>query len=679
MVATCPKNRLQAGLLALACMFLFLSCTSAKALAADAVEPLRLGSSGAYEIGGHLSVLKDPSRTLTLERVIAADRGGRLAGLPYNLNEGYARSAFWVHFTLVRDASFPDTCWLRLTPSYTDEVTVYIQAPGSDPSKASSYQEVLLGDHVPAWRRPLIHPDFVVPVTLEQGQPVEIYIRVFSNSSISLAGQIHTQNDLRDHTYRDIMFQSAYLGIALVIFLMNLIFFISIRDRLFLFFSLYVLMDILNNLAIEGMLTLLYPGVVHLVSDIFVYMGIGAKFLVFAEFSYTFFKESASRWILGYLRAMSFMGLLTVVSVPLGAYPLIMPFSFTGMLVMIVLLLWHSRRMIPLAPGSGILMFLAFAVSTVGYAFEILRLLGVIPLNLAWDLNTIQPAALIHLTLISLALSERLRMAQRQAVESSMQAEHKAVAMADEMTRELRENKERLEVALESEHVALERQQQFLAMVSHEYRTPLAIIQGNLDIMVMNREECSGPEDEEVTKMRSAIQRLVEVMEVSLEQSRLMDFHAREKYRQISVREFVSHQVDSAAWMWPKRRFLLVESVTDGLISGDLPLLNTVLFNLLDNAQKYSPDGTDISIDCSISGGMAHIDVRNRSAGLSHADHSRLFEKYHRGNNSQNTAGAGIGLWLAQRIVEQHGGRIVFDCDRDGKVHVSLNLPVDVA
>lgn len=663
--------------IALLCCCLMLMCRASAF--ADTTRPIKLGPGGSCEIGGHLSVVKDPTRNLTLGQVIAEKRDGKFAGLPYNLNEGYARSAFWVHFTLVRDASFPDTGWLRLTPSYTDEVTVYIQVPGSDPSKASSYQELLLGDHVPAWKRPLIHPDFVVPVSMGDGQPVEIYIRVYSNSSISLAGQIHSQNDLRDHTYRDIMFQSAYLGIALVIFLMNLIFYISIRDRLFLFFSLYVLMDILNNLAIEGMLTLLYPEVVHMVSDIFVYMGIGAKFLVFAEFSYTFFKESASGWILRYLRAMSFMGLLTVVSVPLGAYPLIMPLSFTGMLFMIVLLLWHSRRMIPLAPGSGILMFLAFAVSTVGYAFEILRLLGVIPLNLAWDLNTIQPAALIHMTLISLALSERLRMAERKAVESSRQAERTAVIMAEEMTSELRENKERLEVALESEHVALERQQQFLAMVSHEYRTPLAIIQGNLDIMEMNRGESSGSEDEEVTKMRSAIQRLVEVMEVSLEQSRLMDFQAREKHRAIKAGEFVRHQVDSASWMWPNHRFVLTETGEEGIISGDLPLLNTVLFNLLDNAQKYSASGTDIRIASAVSEGTLHITVRNRSVGIPMIDTALLFEKYRRGNNSQNTAGAGIGLWLAQQIVGQHGGSMQFECDREGVATASVNLPLSVA
>lgn len=70
------------------------------------------------------------------------------------------------------------------------------------------------------------------------------------------------------------------------------------------------------------------------------------------------------------------------------------------------------------------------------------------------------------------------------------------------MTSELRDNKERLEVALAAEHLSTERQHRFLTMLSHEYRTPLAIIQGNLDILAIHPETVAESESPELMKMR---------------------------------------------------------------------------------------------------------------------------------------------------------------------------------
>ena len=100
---------------------------------------------------------------------------------------------------------------------------------------------------------------------------------------------------------------------------------ISTRDTLFLYYSLYVLAGIIFNFAAEGVMTLLFPSVVHQVSDYLIYGGIGANILVYSEFSRKLFFSVAGSWSLRYMRVLSLLGFLTMAAVPLGFYPLIAP------------------------------------------------------------------------------------------------------------------------------------------------------------------------------------------------------------------------------------------------------------------------------------------------------------------------------------------------------------------
>jgi len=247
--------------------------------------PLLLGDQTSYDLAGHIELLKDPALKMSFSEVLKAEEKGRFHHIDGNLNNGYKREACWVRFTLERNASFPEASWLRLKPNYINELTLYIQTPGKDPALLSSYHTVRLGNHIPALQRPVLHPDFVVPVVLPVSEPLTVYARVFSKSSISLAGRIHTTEDLRDFTNHHIILQSLFLGIALTLLVINIIFYVLIRDTLFLYYSLYLLAGVIFNFAAEGHLTLLFPSLVHIVSDYLIYGGIGANILVYSEFS----------------------------------------------------------------------------------------------------------------------------------------------------------------------------------------------------------------------------------------------------------------------------------------------------------------------------------------------------------------------------------------------------------
>jgi K+-sensing histidine kinase KdpD len=107
-----------------------------------------------------------------------------------------------------------------------------------------------------------------------------------------------------------------------------------------------------------------------------------------------------------------------------------------------------------------------------------------------------------------------------------------------------------------------------------------------------------------------------------------------------------------------------------------LALFGLAVFNLLDNARKYSLPGTPIEMEAGREGHQAVVRIRNQGAPLLNEEIEKLFEKYRRGSNSMNTGGAGIGLWLVRNIIEDHDGTVSISGTADG-VEVTISVPVD--
>jgi signal transduction histidine kinase len=258
------------------------------------------------------------------------------------------------------------------------------------------------------------------------------------------------------------------------------------------------------------------------------------------------------------------------------------------------------------------LVSLALATADLFYVVSILRYRGMLPLGIFGDLKPAQIAGLVDMVVITLAMVGRRWMVERDALRAARDAEGKAVGVAMDMTSELRRNKERLEVALEAEQVVSERKQQFLSMLSHEYRNPLAVIEGSLDLLELEGRDLRNKD--EMTRMREAVQRLKSVMEASLERSRFMDCKHGEFFRAVAIDEFVLRQVDNVRWMWPEVRISLTCRCDGCAVYGDPQLLGVLMFNLLDNARKYAVPDTPLMVACGLEGSIAQISVSNRCA-----------------------------------------------------------------
>ncbi len=113
------------------------------------------------------------------------------------------------------------------------------------------------------------------------------------------------------------------------------------------------------------------------------------------------------------------------------------------------------------------------------------------------------------------------------------------------------------------------------------------------------------------------------------------------------------------------------------LVPLDGMLIGQVLVNLIENAVKYSPPGSPITISAQQRDHEVVVSVADRGKGIAPGDEQRIFDKFYRATVSNGTAGAGLGLTISKGIITAHGGRIWAENRAGGGTRVQFSLPIE--
>jgi two-component system, OmpR family, sensor kinase len=228
------------------------------------------------------------------------------------------------------------------------------------------------------------------------------------------------------------------------------------------------------------------------------------------------------------------------------------------------------------------------------------------------------------------------------------------------------------------QHVAL-LQRNFVSMASHEFRTPLTIIDGHARRLDKMKEAVRPAEiGERAGKIRSAVMRMTHLIENLLNSSRLMDggaglyFHPAEMDLAALLQEVCQLHREMVPGAKIVERFVR-RSIP---MVGDAKLLFHVFSNLLSNAIKYSPGGGATEVDAEISPNEVVVGVADHGIGIPLGDFDRLFERYHRGSNVSGIVGTGVGLHLVKMVVDLHGGHVVVDSKEGEGSRFAIHLPI---
>jgi len=217
----------------------------------------------------------------------------------------------------------------------------------------------------------------------------------------------------------------------------------------------------------------------------------------------------------------------------------------------------------------------------------------------------------------------------------------------------------------------------FVSMVSHEFRTPLGIIQSSGELLrdFYGKMEPAEREDQLESIIRNT-RRMAGMMEEILVLSRLDAGKLEFRPSPLGFEAFCRRVVDEVLSA-TQRQCPIELSVTPELPAGnaDERLLGHIFTNLLSNAVKYSDNGAPVRFGVTREGSHVVCVVRDEGIGISEEDQERLFTAFHRGENVGNRSGTGLGLVLVKRCVELHHGRMQLRSKLAKGTTVTVRLP----
>jgi PAS domain S-box-containing protein len=203
----------------------------------------------------------------------------------------------------------------------------------------------------------------------------------------------------------------------------------------------------------------------------------------------------------------------------------------------------------------------------------------------------------------------------------------------------------------------------FISVISHELRTPVALIKGYAE--TLNREDARWDRATVQDSLNVIIEesdRLTELIENLLDASRLQAGALKLTLVETPLDKLAAQLVERFKTQTPagKHTFVVDFSPNFPMVMGDEARLTQVLSNLLSNAIKYSPNGGAITVRGAVGPRAVTVSVADEGPGIAEADLPHVFDRFYRANSdlTRRVKGTGLGLYLAKAVVEAHGGQI---------------------
>ncbi len=650
------------------CMAMLASVATAQHTVRQTPPPLTLG----WEIP--MQRLNDPGEQWTPDEVLADTPPNTIwQPMDHALNAGYLQHVVWLRFK-VPDAD-ADTdggpVWLLGTPTYLDSVVLYQRDEFNGVWRAQRS-----GDYVPARDKAPIRQHLF---RLEPGKLA--LIRIQTTSAMQFRGEIFMNAQaLGAQLAASERSMGLYFGAMTALLLA-----IWAAAGIFRTYNLYALavlgtVSALHVFNVRGYGSLWAPESWTVWASHSV--GVGA-FVLAATVAWQvreqLTRNSQHRRADRVLCALVILNLMGTASVPLGFYPSVAWInlvSLVGSDIIAVSLCLNALRQ---RRAQHALLLTAYGIHLVGGIPTTAVMTGLA----RWNLDTTsiwQFQALIFTSLIACAVFVGMVLRYRQAeigkdkaIERLAQSELALEDRIEQRTRELSLAQMWLKQALDSERDLRLEQRQFFDMISHEFRTPLAVVDSAA------AEQQSFPTPDLTTQMdrakqiRRACRRLTSLVDSCLISERLDSAGFTLHSAPANVASLLKHAAQLVHWSPRHQLHLFTESAPTEWIC-DQTLVRIALSNLVDNAVKYASEGEIFIAARKNDAGLLEISVADEGSGMSLEVMNRIFERFERGDRTDQSKGFGLGLWVARRVARLHSGDITVESKTGQGTRFTLTL-----
>jgi len=229
---------------------------------------------------------------------------------------------------------------------------------------------------------------------------------------------------------------------------------------------------------------------------------------------------------------------------------------------------------------------------------------------------------------------------------------------------------------LEPIKLNMKKQKRFIADASHELRTPIAVIISGLEVNLNNKKL------DLIAAKKTLEDTLNEMREFSKLSNNLLDISKYDtaiqiEYEPVRMDELVKSIIEKNKNIAFDKEIKIESKIElPAIVKGNKIELGRVIYNILDNAIKYTPKGGEIVVSDKISSNRYIITISDSGCGISKDIIDKIFDSFFRGDVSRNTNGAGLGLTLSKKIVENHKGTISIKSIENKGTNVIISLPI---
>ncbi len=581
------------------------------------------------------SVLVDAKGAFTFEQAEQVLRFDA-ATQQKNLSRSYSRDTFWLRFELPPNVFDQKDRWLELGPNFVDDIQLFFREKGAD----GQWQSRQTGDLFNSvsdldYRNPV----FILPAPTVETAGYEVVIRVRSTSTVLLAATVWTPEEFLGHAARSTSFWSFYFGLAALSSLLALVLALILRTHLLwtatAFSVAYVFVASVQG-YVDWVLPVLAIPLQHYATSVLILLSFAVLMWMSSEIVNL---RQHLPWAHKILMVACGVTLSLLVLIPLDLYSIAIKIKTAILLIAYTLFIYSVlhiwiRDKFPL---STLALGISPIVCMVASLFGVFSAFGWIPFY--QEVYVIWQYALVENMLLVLAISV-YRIRKRQQEEFERQ----------KLTRDLAAERE-----------ASFNQRQFMGTVSHEFRTPLAIISAALENLQLSESEDDSPRLGRYQKIARASERLIQLTDNCLADARLsadataLYLEPTDLMRLVSSAASLVHISDTHQLVLTVNGDPEAVAACHYQVLVDSAMMRIAMSNVIDNAIKYS-NGGDIRIDCSVSDAKVTVLIYDQGTGIGTLEPDELFQRYRRGNSSKH--GTGLGLFVAQQIANASGGSL---------------------
>lgn len=571
---------------------------------------------------------------------------------------GFSDQTYWLRFSLQTPQLVTSDWLLQVAPPFTDYLTLYWQ------DADGKLQELNAGDLVQASRRPLNLPQQVFPIQLLPGQKQTFLLRVQGTNPLFADITVWTPEAYLQQSQRRNFYMSAYLATLALMTLLGVIYSFILRDRVYTYYTLYVLAQLGIQISHSGylgwMLDLSWTRLPDLLTSGSIAVSLAFFALVFSRMTgmdrdY----PHLSRFYLLLATGVAALGVFFVIQ---DRYALIATWMQLYILLLTAFSVVYSLFLIlkkRYREGSAYL--LIFGVLALGVLLRIFREQALLPNNF-WTENAMYLGTLVHLVVMQVVITlkiSRTRAATERELESrveertcELQKRHLELQLTHQENLKLQHS---LQTSLEKEGRMRQAQQDFLNMVSKEFRSPLTVIDGSLALLDMQQHADPEIRKAWLDRIRVAQQRLAALVETSHWDQRLADEDWQPQMIQVQLRPWMSQMAENLRRVFNQRPVELQVDQDMGL-ETDPDLLKMLVHGLAEAVVQYADIKAPVLLQACIKEQYLELVVGVTGPSLEPRLAEQLTRRYSsHGNGSSQTSS---GLYLAGAVARKLQGHL---------------------